>query len=162
MNYQWLSTQNWEIRDNTAIDGILDMGDTLTLEPNTASGQPQFFVVRYTGKYSFWNGTILYPVGITAPKITLHFNWDDSLPPCKQATGVCDDYTTAANNLRSHANDPKIGRLLGYLFVENQFAIINMFCLQKAQPNGKHWFAIDSQWNHVSTRQDGTAHGDPH
>jgi hypothetical protein len=161
MDYQWLSKQSWEIRDNTAIDGILDMGDILTLQSNTTSGPPQFFSVSYTGQYTFWKKVIFYPVGIQVPKITLRYNWDDSRDPHHQAQGVYDDYKTTANNLRSQANDPQIARLLGYGFVDGQFAVINMFCFQNAQPNKTHWFAIDSQWSHVSTRQDGTAHGDP-
>jgi hypothetical protein len=161
MDYQWLSSQSWTVRDNTAIDGLLDIGDTLTLEPNTLAGPPEFFEVVYTGRYPFWNGTFLYPVGVNKPKVTLQFNWDDSRPPGQQAAGVYSDYKTVANFLRSHANDPQIAKLLGYVLVEGHFAIVNLFCFQKAQPNGNNWFAIDSQWSYASTRQDGTAHGDP-
>jgi hypothetical protein len=161
MDYQWLSDRSWKVRENREVVGLLDIGDILTLQPNTGSGPPHFFSVRYTGSYTFWNRAIFYPVGINAPKVALHFDWDDTRAPENQAGGVRDDYKTAANGLRSHANDPTIARLLSYVFVESQFAIINMFCFQNAQPGGKHWFAIDSQWNHQTTEQDGTAHGDP-
>jgi hypothetical protein len=161
MKNQWLSSQSWQVRDNTAIAHILDIGDILTLEPNTLSGPPEYFFLNYTGQYSFWNGTIFYPVGVNAPKISLHFSWDDSMAPGKQAAGVYDDYKTTANVLRRHANDPLIARMLGYVLVDGHFAIINLFCFQNAQPNGRHWFAIDSQWNQMSPRQDGTGHGDP-
>jgi len=161
MDYQWLYDQKWQIRENQEVTGLLAMGDILTLSPNTSSGPPQYFVVHYTGKYQFWDGRFFYPVGMNSPKIVLTSNWDDDKPPEKQAAGVRDFYKTVANDLRSHANDPNVARLLGYVFVENQFAIVNLFCFPNAQSNKHHWFAIDSQWNHQSTRQDGTAHGDP-
>jgi hypothetical protein len=161
MDYQWLKDQQWQIRENQEVAGLLEIGDILTLSPNTSSGTPQFFVVHYTGKYSFWDGRIFYPVGVNAPKVNLTSNWDDDQPASNQAKGVRDFYTGVANNLRSHANDPMMARLLGYIFIDPQFAIVNLFCFQSVQPNGHHWFAIDSQWNHISTMQDGTAHGDP-
>jgi hypothetical protein len=161
MNNKWLWRQSWVVRDNTAIPKILDIGDTLTLEPNSVSGTPQFFLLHYTGRYTFWEGTAFYPVGITAPTITLHYPWDDSVPPAQQATGVCADYKIATDYLRNHANDPQIAKLLGYVMVEGHFAIISLFCFQNAQPDAKDWFAIDSQWSQITPRQDGTAHGDP-
>ena len=161
MNNKWLSNQSWQVRDNTAISQILDIGDTLTLESNTVARTPQFFLLHYTGKYTFWDGTFFYPVGIAAPKIALHYSWDDTLSPGNQAAGVYNDYKAGANALRNSANDPEIARLLGYVPVDGHFAIVSLFCFQRAQPDGNHWFAIDSQWSITRPRQDGTAHGDP-
>jgi hypothetical protein len=163
MDNRWLSDQSWVIRDNTdsSIRNILAIGDTLTLEANRTSGQPQFFLLHYTGQHSFWDGAVFYPVGVTAPQITLHYAWNDSLPLEEQDPDCRKDYSAAAAALRGHANDPQIAKLLGYVPVNGHFAIVTLFCFQGAQTDGKDWFAVDSQWSVAQTRQDGTAHGDP-
>jgi hypothetical protein len=161
MNNLWLATTSWEIRENSAIPHIMDIGDIFTLEPNTLSGPPEYFSLSYTGQYPFWKGAIFYPVGVNVPKISLRWSWNDGVSPAQQAPGVYDDYKSVANGLRQHANDPQVARLLGYIMVDGHFAIVNLFCFQNAQPNKAHWFAIDSQWAQMTTRQDGTGHGDP-
>jgi hypothetical protein len=160
MNSPFPSNHSWMIRDNP-IPGLLDVGDTLTLAPNTISGPPQFFSIQYTGQYSFWNGTVLYRVGISPPAIALHYSWDDRLSAQQQPAAARADFNVASAGLHNSAMNPQVARLLGYVPVDDHFAIISLFCFQKAQQNGNDWFAIDSRWSVVAPRQDGTAHGDP-
>jgi hypothetical protein len=160
MNNPFPANHSWMIRDN-AIPGLLDIGDTLTLQPNTISGPPQLYLLKYTGQYSFWNGIAFYPVGISPPTIALQYSWDDGLPAEKQSAAARADFNAATAGLHNSANDPRIARLLGHVPVDDHFAIISLFCFPKAQQNGNDWFAIDSRWSVVAPRQDGTAHGDP-
>ena len=94
-------------------------------------------------------------------KGTAKHAWDDTKAPGAQAQGVKSDFDGQAGRLRSIADSPKTAKLEGYIKIRSNWAIVRIFCFQKAQSDGKDWFAIDSSYESPSSEQDGTAHGDP-
>jgi hypothetical protein len=165
MNNKWLSRKTWAIRDNYGLSDFFDIGDTFRLEPNTTAGKPSFFWIRFKNKHPekarLWKGRYLYPVGVNSPKTSLKHEWDDSKLPRYQADGVKADFDREGRHLRGIADNPYTARLEGHILFKKHWAIIRIFCCSKAQSNKRDWFAIDSTYKSPSTRQDGTAHGDP-
>jgi hypothetical protein len=162
---QWWSKSVWTIRDNTTLQELFDVGDTLRLVPNTTVGRPSFFWIRFKNKNpkkaKLWKDRYVYAVGVKAPSTSLKHAWDDGKSPGAQADGVKSDFDGQAKRLRSLADSPKTAKLEGYIRIGSNWAIIRIFCFRKAQSNRKDWFAIDSSYESPSSEQDGTAHGDP-
>lgn len=161
MDNTWLTNKKWIVRDNTTLSAILDKGDTFSLVPNTTSGTPLFYTIQYSGGHTCWKDRYFYSVGVNAPQILLKDSWDDTKQPDEQPA-VRDEYNAVGRMIRSEADNPYTARLEGHVLVETNWAIIRLFCFQKAQPSGNDWFAIDSMYSGLRPLQDGTAHGDPH
>jgi hypothetical protein len=165
MSTQWWWNSRWQIRDNEGLQALFDIGDTLTLVPNTTAGKPSFFWIQFKNgdpaKSLLWKGSYVYAVGANSPSTSLKHAWDDSkAKPGDQDKNVKADFDREARHLRSIADDPNTAKLEGHIRYKSYWVIIRIFCFSKAQSDGKDWFAIDSSYTSLID-QDGTGHGDP-
>ena len=165
MSKPWFCKRRWQIRDNSGLDDFFDIGDTFKLVPNTTSGKPSFFWIRFKTKdpekSKLWEDRYFYHVGVKSPKTSLKHAWNDSKDPVSQANGVKPDFDGEGLRLQSISDNPKTRRLEGHILFEKHWAIIRIFCFSRAQLDKKDWFSINSSYQVPAFTQDGTAHGDP-
>jgi hypothetical protein len=166
MSKTWWSKTAWQIRDNKELEDLFDIGDRFRLVPNTTTGKPSFFWIRFKNqdpsKSKLWKGRYVYAVGLKPPSTSLKHAWDDGkAAPGDQDKDVKADFDREATHLRGMSDNPKTAKLEGHIKIGSNWAIIRIFCFRKAQSDGKDWFAIDSSYDHISLAQDGTGHGDP-
>jgi hypothetical protein len=165
MDSNWWWNKKWMVRDEGPLGSTLKPNGKygkFCLEPNTSSGNPSFFWLRFDEgcMHPCWKNRYFYSVGATAPLISALPAWNDLLPASGQPD-VAKQYTQAGETVRSLGSNPYTARLEGHIQFNGAWEIIRLFCFQGIQENGNDWIVIDSWRNAPHPEQDGTGHGDP-